>query len=134
MSLETLLIPERSVEAGGEVFRLTPFRFRHMLKAMPHFGALMELISAKEVNGRLQLDLDMDRLLTEGADHLVPLMALAAGRSEAWADGLEFEEGVRLAAAVLELNADFFVQTRAMGKGAKENLGASPVGATSSQN
>lgn len=130
--LRGMLPEERQVEAGGELFTLRPFGFRHMLKALPHFNALMQYIRAEEIGGELRLKMDLDQLLTEGGDHLAPLMALATGRDLAWVDGLDLDGGCRLAAQVLEMNADFFVRTRARSAGGSAAPGSNASGATSS--
>lgn len=132
--LRGILPAERQVEAGGEPFTLRPFAFRNMLKALPHFNALLRFVQAREIGGELRLEMDMDQLLTEGADHLVPLMALATGRDQAWVDGLGFDEGCALAAAMLELNADFFARTRTRAAGASAAPAGPSSGATSSPN
>ena len=132
--LRGILPEERQVEAGGEQLTLRPFGFRHMLKALPHFNALMRFVKAREIGGELRLEMDMDQLLTEGDDHLVPLMALATGRDVAWVDGLGFDEGCALAAVLLELNADFFARTRARAAGASAAPAGHSSGATSSPN
>jgi hypothetical protein len=132
--LRGILPAERQVEAGGEQLTLRPFAFRHMLKALPRFGALMEYVKAEEVEGELRLHMDMDQLLAEGGDHLVPLMAMAAGKDAAWVDALDFDEGCRLAAAVMELNADFFARARARAAGASAAPAGTSAGATSSRN
>jgi len=124
--LRGILPEERQVEAGGESFTLRPFGFRHMLKALPHFNALMKYIKAEEVDGTLRLKMELDQLLTEGGDHLAPLMAMATGRDLAWVDALDLDEGCQLAAAVVELNADFFARTRA-----RAGDSAAPSGNTS---
>lgn len=130
--LRGILPEERQVEAGGELITLRPFGFRHMLKALPLIGALMAFVKAEEVAGELRLKMDLDQVLTQGADHLVPLMAMATGRDLAWVDGLGFDEGCRLAAAVLELNADFFARTRARAAGGSAAPAGISAGATSS--
>lgn len=130
--LRGILPEERQVEAGGELFTLRPFGFRHMLKAMPHFGALMKYVKAEEVDGQLHLKMELDQLLSEGGDHLAPLMAMAVGRDLAWVDSLDLDAGCRLAAVVLELNADFFAKTRARAAGDKATPSGNTSGATSS--
>lgn len=132
--LRGVLPEERQVEAGGESFTLRPFGFRHMLKALPHFGALMKYVKATEVDGQLRLEMDLDQLLTEGGDHLAPLMAMAVGKDLAWVDALDFDEGCALGAVVLEMNADFFARTRAKEARASAAPGGNSAGATSSPN
>jgi len=130
--LRGILPAERQVEAKGELITLRPFGFRHMLKAMPHFQALMKYVKAEEIQGELRLKMELDQLLEEGGDHLAPLMAMAAGRDLAWVDSLDLDEGCRLAAEVLELNADFFVKTRARAGAAGAAPSSHASGATSS--
>lgn len=131
--LRGILPEERQVEAGGESLTLRPFGFRHMLKALPHFNALMQYVKAEEVDGQLRLKMEIDQLLSEGGDHLAPLMAMAAGKDLAWVDALGFDEGCKLAAIVLELNADFFVKTRTRAAGASAVPTDHSAGATSSE-
>lgn len=132
--LRGILPEERHVEAGGESFTLRPFGFRHMLKALPHFNELMKFVKTAEADGQLQIQMDIPRILDEGGDHLVPLMALATGKEVAWVDRLGFDEGCGLAVAVLELNADFFARTRARAARDSGAPASHSPGATSSTN
>lgn len=52
-------------------------------------------------------------LLAEHGERLVAAIGIAVGRPAEWVAALEPDEAIRLAAAVLEVNADFFMRRMA---------------------
>ena len=48
-------------------------------------------------------------MLAEHGEALLDALALACRRPREWVDGLDLDDALQLAAAVFEVNADFFV-------------------------
>jgi hypothetical protein len=97
-----ILVPETlELDIAGERIEITPLRlgeFPAMLKAVRPFAA--------------QLDADPDwlSLLAEHGEALLDSLAVACRRPRDWVDELALDDALMLAAAVFEVNADFFVQ------------------------
>lgn len=59
---------------------------------------------------RLGTEPDWLSLLAEHGEAVLAALAIASRRPRAWIDGLDLDEAIRLAEALLEVNADFFVR------------------------
>lgn len=85
--------------AGG-VLELTPIRL----------GELPRLLNVvRTLSSGLSSDPDWVALLAEQGEPVLELLALTTRRDRAWINELSLEDAVQLAAAVFEVNADFFV-------------------------
>ncbi len=97
-----ILVPEPVVvDIAGEGMEVTPLRVGElpaMLKAVRPFAT------------QLEADPDWLALLGEHGEALLDALAIACRRPREWVDGLALDEALKLAAAVFEVNADFFVQ------------------------
>lgn len=91
-----------SLEIGGQALSITPIRV----------GELPALINAIQPFAHRLVDEEPDwlALLASHGDALITATALASRRPKDWVEGLALDEAIRLAAAVFEVNADFFVQ------------------------
>ena len=56
-------------------------------------------------------EIDWLALFGERGDDLLSAIAIAVAKPRAWVDELAADEAIRLAAKVLEVNADFFTRT-----------------------
>lgn len=59
---------------------------------------------------RLGTEPDWLALLAEHGEAVLAALAIASRRPRTWIDGLDLDEAIRLAEALLEVNADFFVR------------------------
>lgn len=59
---------------------------------------------------RLGTEPDWLALLAEHGEAVLAALAIASRQPRAWIDGLDLDEAIRLAEALLEVNADFFVR------------------------
>lgn len=59
---------------------------------------------------RLGTEPDWLSLLAEHGEAVLAALAIASRRPRVWIDGLDLDEAIRLAEALLEVNADFFVR------------------------
>jgi hypothetical protein len=121
--LDVLVPPSQSVELGGQRFTVGPLvigELPAMLKAVRPFA------------DKLSGDPDWLLLLCEHGDALLEAIAIASRRPREWVDALAIDEAMTLAAAVFEVNVDFFVSRVAPKiSDLATKLNARPPGATS---
>jgi hypothetical protein len=85
---------------SGTVLELTPIRLGELPRLLAVVGPLVE-----ELVG----DPDWIALLGRHGESVLDLLAITTRRERAWVNDLSLEDAVQLAAAVFEVNADFFV-------------------------
>jgi hypothetical protein len=88
------------VTLSGIALELTPIR----LGELPRLLAVVRPL-ADDITG----DPDWIALLGLHGDSVLDLLAITTRRERAWVNDLSLEDAVLLAAAVFEVNADFFV-------------------------
>ena len=85
---------------SGQTLELTPIRL----------GELPRLLKVvKALASDLNTEPDWMALLAEQGEPVLELLALTTRRDRAWINELSLQDAVQLAAAVFEVNADFFV-------------------------
>ena len=90
-----------SLVIGGERLELTPLR----VGDVPAFARAVQPVAAS-----LSASPDWLALLAEHGEAVIAAVAIATRRPVDWVAGLELDEAVRLAEAVFEVNADFFIR------------------------
>ena len=90
-----------SVEIAGEHIELTPLK----VGEVPAFARAVQPIAAS-----LSASPDWLAILAEHGEAVIAALAIATRRPVDWVAGLGLDEAVRLAEAVFEVNADFFIQ------------------------
>ena len=100
--LDQLNPPPTGVPVGGETLSLTPITI----------GELPALVRAvRPIVGALRATpIDWLALFAEHGESLLATLALTARKPRAFVDALPADEAITLAAAVLEVNGDFFVR------------------------
>ncbi len=88
------------VTVADTAIELTPIR----LGELPRLLATVRPIAAD-----LSAEPDWFDLLARHGEAVLELLTLATRRERAWINDLSLDDAVRLAAAVFEVNADFFV-------------------------
>lgn len=88
------------VTLSGTALELTPIRLGELPRLLAVVRPLAEEITS---------DPDWMALLGRHGDAVLDLLAITARRERAWINDLELADAVQLAAAVFEVNADFFV-------------------------
>jgi len=86
---------------GGERLELTPIK----VGEVPAFAKAVQPVALS-----LSASPDWLALLAEHGEAVIEAVAIASRRPPEWVRGLELDEAVRLAEAVFEVNADFFIQ------------------------
>jgi hypothetical protein len=90
-----------SVEIAGEHLDLTPLK----VGEVPGFARAVQPIAAS-----LSASPDWLAILAEHGEAVIAAIAIATRRPVDWVAGLDLDEAVRLAKAVFEVNADFFIR------------------------
>lgn len=86
---------------GGERLELTPLK----VGDVPAFARAVQPVAAS-----LSASPDWLALLAEHGEAVIEAVAIASRRPPEWVTNLELDDAVRLAEAVFEVNADFFIQ------------------------
>lgn len=86
---------------GGERLDLTPLK----VGDVPAFARAVQPVAAS-----LSASPDWLALLAEHGEAVIDAIAIASRRPPEWVTNLEIDDAVRLAEAVFEVNADFFIQ------------------------
>ena len=113
---------------GGERLELTPLK----VGDVPAFARAVQPVAAS-----LSASPDWLALLAEHGEAVIDAVAIASRRPPEWVTNLALDDAVRLAEAVFEVNADFFIQrvlpslTEAATR-INQTLGARSTGATQS--
>jgi len=86
---------------GGESLELTPLK----VGDVPAFARVVQPVAAS-----LSASPDWLALLALHGEAVIDAVAIASRRAPEWVSGLALDDAVRLAEAVFEVNADFFIQ------------------------
>jgi hypothetical protein len=89
------------VEIAGEHIELTPLK----VGEVPAFARAVQPIAAS-----LSASPDWLAILAEHGEAVIAAIAIATRRPIDWVAGLDLDEAVRMAEAVFEVNADFFIR------------------------
>ena len=89
------------VTLSGTALELTPIRLGELPRLLAVVRPLAEEITS---------DPDWMALLGRHGDAVLDLLAITTRRERAWINDLQLADAVQLAAAVFEVNADFFVR------------------------
>ena len=90
-----------SIVIGGESIDLSPLK----VGEVPAFVRAVQPVAAS-----LSASPDWLALLAEHGEAVIEAVAIASRRPTDWVTGLELDDAVRLAEAVFEVNADFFIR------------------------
>lgn len=124
------------VTVAGVDVELTPIRLGELPRLLAAVRPLADEFSSNP---------DWMALLSRHGEAVLDLLTIATRRERAWINDLPLDDAVQLAAAVFEVNADFFVQRVVpavqaaadriqpilSSAGMRSSLGSSPVGTAS---
>lgn len=111
---------EYTLTIGGQGLTLVPVR----LGQLPAFVRAVEPFAKSLASGQF----DLLELFADHGGNVIRSLEIATGQPREWVESLELDEAVRLASAVLEVNADFF--TRRVLPALNTALTALPQGST----
>lgn len=118
--LATMIPQPVTVAVGGREVAVTPIKVREL----PAFASVVEPLLQDITSGA-----GVAALMTRDVESLIKAVAIGARLERAFVDDLELDELLNLAAAVLEVNADFFVRRLAPALNlAVERIGARVAG------
>lgn len=92
----------QSLEIAGVELGITPIR----VGEIPALLAAVRPFAHRLVDG----EPDWLELLSDHGEALIKAIAVASRRPQEWVSGLAMDDAIRLATALFEVNADFFVQ------------------------
>jgi len=96
-----VFVPEpRRIEAGGKTVAVAPLKVRQVPAFARAIGPALQSLAAG----------DLAAVLGTHGDALIEAVAAATGEPADWLGELAPDEFLRLAAEVVEVNADFFVR------------------------
>ncbi|MGH8572894.1 MAG: hypothetical protein ACREX8_10000, partial [Gammaproteobacteria bacterium] len=90
-----------SIDIDGETIEISPLR----IGELPAFTRAIRPF-AEQLTG----EMDWPSLIADHGEAVLQALAIAARRPCSWVEGLAIDEAIRLADALLEVNADFFVR------------------------
>lgn len=123
--LQRLEVPVTELTVGGEQLEVRPLTVGQLPAFMRAIRGIELLWTAAE--------LDVAALVADHGEALIEAAAIATVRPAEWVRGLGLDEFMQLVAAVLEINADFFVRRVLPGlTGVLERLTTVMAGVTSS--
>lgn len=93
-------VPE-TVTIGGETLGLTPLK----VGELPAFARAVQPMVQ-----RFSASPDWLALMADDGEAVIEAVSIASRRPREWVAGLDLDDAVRLAQAVFEVNADFFVR------------------------
>lgn len=99
-TLEKIVPTPIRIDIAGERLSLTPIKTRELPCMMKAIGPILAEIQGNDILGAL----------AKNADSMVAAVAVGARKPREWVDELELDDLIAVAAAVLEVNADFFVR------------------------
>ncbi len=106
-ALETLFPAAASLEIDGVTLEVAPLR----LGELPQALALLRRLELPALASGEAFTANVLQLLEgDSGETLLNLVALLARRPRAWVDTLPLDAAIRLTAALIEVNADFFGQ------------------------
>ena len=100
--LDTLVPAGIDLRIAGEAIILKPLKVGQLPAFLRVISPVMKHLSAGEINWL--------ELFGERGDDLLAAIAIAVGKPRDWVDDLAADDAILLAAKVIEVNADFFVQ------------------------
>lgn len=111
--LDVLVPQSRVLELAGKSVTISPLvlgELPAMVKAVRPFAAQLTGDLATDSTSDPAGDPDWLALLSEHGEALLAALALASRQPRDWVDALALDDAMTLAAAVFEVNADFFVR------------------------
>lgn len=90
-----------TIDIGGERIELTPIK----VGEVPAFARAVQPVASS-----LSVSTDWLALLAEHGEAVIEAVAIASRKPPDWVKNLALDEAVRLAEAVFEVNADFFIR------------------------
>ena len=99
----------KEITIRDENLTIKPFKFGELprvFKAIePLSASITALVQTQSFNAS-----SIGFLFSSGGDGILDLLAVGTRKPRSWVDDLEMDEGIEVLTAVLEVNADFFIQ------------------------
>ena len=108
IDLETLIplgqkVQIRKDRPEAEELTITPFVWKQ-------FREVTKLIQPIQMHTDEQGELDLMKLIGDHGEEITDIIVVATGKAREWVDDLDLTDVLPLAAAILQVNRDFFSQ------------------------
>lgn len=101
--LATLIPAVMKVMVADEEMNIQPFLWKQ-------FREVAKLIQPIRMSMGTDGELDLMKLVADHGDEVTAIIGIATGKSREWVEALALDYVLRLAAAILQVNRDFFSQ------------------------
>ena len=108
-TLQQLFPIGKEVTLAEKTFRVTPFKLGELPRVFKVIEPITALVIEALGSQRNQMT-SLTKIMVEGGDNVLDLIAIGSRQPRTWEDALEMDQGIELLAAVIEVNASFFVQ------------------------
>lgn len=106
--LNTLMPQGKEIRIRDANLTIKPFKFGELPKVFKAVDPISKALFDGLVGGN-QIEA-ITKLVANGGDNIIDLMVIGSKQSREWVEDLEMDEGIDVFAAILEVNASFFVQ------------------------
>ena len=107
--LTNLFPTGKEVSIQAENLTIKPFKFGELPKVFKLVTPMAAALSTLQQN-RDNPATAIAGLIANGGDSILDLMVIGSHKPREWIDNLDMDEGATLLTAILEVNADFFIQ------------------------
>lgn len=99
----------QTVNIQEAAIRITPFKLGELPRVFKVVEPITKLVLDAIGSDTNQME-SLSKIMVQGGDNVLDLIVIGSRQPRTWVDALEMDEGVELLAAILEVNASFFVQ------------------------
>lgn len=107
--LEKLFPAGQKLTIAGTELTITPFKLGELPKVFKVIDPITKLVMDAIGSDANQME-SLSKIMVQGGDNVLDLISIGTRQPRTWVDDLEMDQGVQVLAAVLEVNASFFVQ------------------------
>jgi len=107
--LDKLFPTGQIFEIKGTEIRITPFKLGELPRVFKVVEPITKLVLDAVGSSENQMG-SLSKIMVQGGDNVLDLIVIGSRQPRTWVDQLEMDEGVQILAAILEVNASFFVQ------------------------
>lgn len=108
-TLQQLFPIGKELTIADKTLRITPFKLGELPKVFKVVEPITSLVMEAFGSQDNQIK-SLTRIMVGGGDNVIDLIAIGSRQPREWVEQLDADQGVELLAAVIEVNASFFVQ------------------------
>jgi hypothetical protein len=108
-TLQQLFPLGKEVMIADKALRITPFKLGELPKVFRAVEPITTLVMEAFGSQQSQIK-SLTKIMVGGGDNVIDLIAIGSRQPRTWVEDLDADQGIELLAAVIEVNASFFVQ------------------------